>query len=50
MKISIIGLGVIGGSLGLAIKASDPRVTIVGFDAPRVLRRAKKRKAIDVAT
>ena len=49
MKIAIIGLGVIGGSLGLAIKQTDSGNTIVGFDSPGVLRRAKKRKAIDVA-
>lgn len=49
MKISIVGLGVIGGSIGLAIKANNPRVTIVGFDALDVLRRAKKRGAIDIA-
>ncbi|MGA7159745.1 MAG: prephenate dehydrogenase [Bacteroidota bacterium] len=48
MKIAIIGLGVIGGSLGLAIKQNRPRAVIVGFDSPGVLRRAKKRKAIDL--
>ena len=42
MKIAIIGLGVIGGSLGLAIKQNNPRVTVVGFDSPTVLRRARK--------
>ena len=47
MKIAIIGLGVIGGSLGLAIKQNNPRVTVTGFDSPAVLRRARKRKAID---
>ena len=34
MKIAIIGLGVIGGSLGLAIKQNNPRVTVTGFDSP----------------
>lgn len=48
-RITIIGLGVIGGSLGLAIKMNNPGVTIAGFDVPRVLRRAKQRKAIDIA-
>ena len=47
MKIAIIGLGVIGGSLGLAFKQNNPRSTIVGFDSPAVVRRAKRRKAID---
>jgi prephenate dehydrogenase len=49
MKVAIIGLGVIGGSLGLAIKQNHPRAAIVGFDSPGVLRRAKKRKAIDIS-
>jgi prephenate dehydrogenase len=49
MKIAIIGLGVIGGSLGLAIKQNNPRVTVVGFDSPSVLRRARKRRAIDIS-
>ena len=49
MKIAIIGLGVIGGSLGLAIKQNNPRVTIVGFDSAAVLRRARKRRVIDIA-
>ena len=39
MKIAVIGLGVIGGSLGLAIKQNNPHATIVGFDSPGVLRR-----------
>jgi len=49
MKIAIIGLGVIGGSLGLAIKQNNPRVTVVGFDSPTVLRRARKRRAINIS-
>jgi prephenate dehydrogenase len=48
MRVAIVGLGVIGGSLGIAIKQNDPDVIVVGFDSPEVLRRAKKRKAIDV--
>jgi len=47
--VSIIGLGLIGGSLGLAIKQSNPRAKIVGFDSPAVMRRARNRKAIDAA-
>jgi len=48
MRVSIIGLGVIGGSLGIAIKQNNSNVTVVGFDSPEVLRRAKKRRAIDL--
>ena len=46
--ISIIGLGLIGGSLGLAFRSSKLKVSVVGFDSAGVLRRAKKRGAIDV--
>ena len=49
MRVSIIGLGVVGGSLGIAIKQSNSGVTVAGFDSPEVLRRAKRRKAIDVS-
>ena len=49
MKVSIIGLGVIGGSLGLAIAQNIPQVHIVGYDTPAVLRRARKRGAVHEA-
>ena len=49
MRISIIGLGVIGGSLGLALKSANPRITVIGFDKPGTMRGAKKRGAIDIA-
>lgn len=45
--VAIIGLGVIGGSLGLAIKQNNPQSIVVGFDSPDVMRRARQRKAID---
>ncbi len=32
MRVTIIGLGLIGGSLGLALKQLDPPVEIVGYD------------------
>ncbi len=47
--VSIIGLGVIGGSLGLALKQSVPGVTVVGYDRPAPLKAAKRRRAIDRA-
>jgi len=46
---AIIGLGVIGGSIGLALRTASPQVTVVGFDKRNVLRRAKKRGAIEIA-
>ncbi len=50
MKIAIVGVGVIGGSLGIALKQSNPDITVVGFDSPAVLRRARKRRAIDISS
>lgn len=50
-RLAILGLGLIGGSLGLAIKAGPPRnLTVVGFDTdPNALRVALDRGAIDEA-
>lgn len=48
-KVSIIGVGLIGGSLSLALKRANPRITIVGYDKKDVLRRALRRGAIDRA-
>ncbi|MDE3059115.1 MAG: prephenate dehydrogenase [Bacteroidota bacterium] len=47
--VAIIGLGVIGGSLGLAIKRYRPEIHVAGFDSPKVMARARKRRAIDSA-
>jgi prephenate dehydrogenase len=56
LNVSIIGLGLIGGSLGLALGTADPkeaplgRANIIGYDLdPRVTRAAKARLVIDVA-
>ncbi|MBI4200440.1 MAG: prephenate dehydrogenase/arogenate dehydrogenase family protein [Chloroflexi bacterium] len=50
-KIAIIGLGLIGGSIGLALKQSKtPGLTVVGHDAePSVNAKAVKRGAVDKA-
>ena len=45
--IAIIGLGVIGGSLGLAFEEARVRATVVGYDTVPAMRRALKRNAID---
>jgi len=48
-QITIIGLGLIGGSLALAIKQHFPSIHITGVDKRRVLKRALERNAIDNA-
>ena len=47
--ITIIGVGLIGGSLGLAIKRRVKGVVVTGCDKPDVLRKARTRGAIDIA-
>jgi prephenate dehydrogenase len=46
-QITIVGTGLIGGSLGLALKKSGFRGKIVGCDSVGVLARAKRARAID---
>jgi prephenate dehydrogenase len=47
-RIGIIGVGLIGGSLGLAVKRSDPRIHIVGVGRdPERLKIAQQMGAID---
>jgi len=47
-RVTIVGLGLIGGSLGLALKESSVELELVGHDARNeVARRAHKRGAID---
>ncbi|KPL69318.1 cyclohexadienyl dehydrogenase [Erythrobacter sp. SG61-1L] len=48
-KVAIIGLGLIGGSIGLAIRDHIPGTATVGFDAdPAVRKRAQERSLTDV--
>jgi len=47
--VTIIGVGLIGGSLALAIKHRFPDIQITGVDKPHVLKRALQRNAIDKA-
>ena len=47
-KVAILGTGLIGSSIGLALKAARPQTQIVGYDASGDnLRRAQAVKAID---
>jgi prephenate dehydrogenase len=48
-KIAIVGCGLIGGSLGSALRASGFRGGIAGSDAPEVLEKAVRLGAIDFA-
>ena len=50
-KITIIGVGLIGGSIGLAVKKNKMAREVVGvFRRPSSLKKALKRKAIDWGT
>jgi prephenate dehydrogenase len=46
-QITIIGVGLIGGSFGLAARAAGFSGRLVGCDRPEVLERAQTRRAID---
>ncbi|HHU32344.1 MAG: prephenate dehydrogenase/arogenate dehydrogenase family protein [Zhaonellaceae bacterium] len=50
-QISIIGLGLIGGSIGLAVKKNNPQIKVIGIDVKTDnLNLAIKRNAIDQGT
>jgi len=42
-KITIIGVGLIGGSLGLALKEKNSNFKIVGIDKQKVIEKARYR-------
>jgi prephenate dehydrogenase len=47
-RVAVLGTGLIGSSVGLALKAARPQVQVVGYDASGDnLRRAQSVKAID---
>jgi prephenate dehydrogenase len=46
-NISILGLGLIGGSIAKALKSSDPSIRINGFDKETVLNKAFKENNIN---
>ncbi len=48
-RVAIVGTGLIGGSVGLALRAAGFAGTICGCDRPEVLRTAMARGAIDQA-
>ena len=49
--VAVIGTGVLGGSIGLAVKAADERITVIGIGRRKsTLERAIKAEAIDDMT
>ena len=48
-RIAIIGTGLIGGSLGLALRKHFPAISVVGFDREETLNRAVHRGAVQHA-
>lgn len=44
-RITVLGLGLIGGSVGLALRERDPELHIVGVDRPEVVKRAAALRA-----
>lgn len=48
-RVAIVGLGLIGGSLALAVRKTWPAGLVIGVDDKAVLERAMLRHAIDIA-
>lgn len=46
-KVVLVGMGLIGGSLALALKRKGFQGTLIGVDQPEVLALARQRQAID---
>ncbi len=49
-KLTIIGVGLIGGSFGLALKVKKPNFKIIGVDKQEVIEKAIARGAVDEGT
>ncbi|MEI6667938.1 MAG: prephenate dehydrogenase/arogenate dehydrogenase family protein [Acidobacteriota bacterium] len=47
-RIGIVGLGMIGGSLALAVRQVWPKTLVIGVDTNDVMERAVQRQAVDV--
>jgi len=46
-RVTIVGTGLIGGSLALALKSAFPALQVTGIDKPEVLERARRLNIID---
>ncbi len=49
-RIAVVGLGLVGGSIALAARATWPQALVIGVDRNAVLEQAMVRHAIDVAS
>jgi len=50
VRIAVVGLGLIGGSIALAARRAWPSALVIGVDRSAVLERAMTRHAVDVAS
>lgn len=48
-RVAVVGVGLMGGSLGLALKDFYPHKQVVGVDGPEQVKVALRRKAVDEA-
>lgn len=48
--IAIVGLGLIGGLIALAVRNTWPTVVVIGVDAEDVIRKARAREAVQIAS
>jgi prephenate dehydrogenase len=46
-RVAIVGVGLMGGSLALAIRRFCPGAEVIGIDFPQVLKKAHHRRALD---
>ncbi|HSK08976.1 MAG TPA: prephenate dehydrogenase/arogenate dehydrogenase family protein, partial [Vicinamibacterales bacterium] len=49
-RVAIVGVGLIGGSIGLAARKAWPAALVIGVDRHDVLEKAMVRHAVDVAS
>ncbi len=48
-RVAVVGLGLIGGSIALAVRRTWPKALVIGVDDKAVLERAMVQHAIDIA-
>jgi prephenate dehydrogenase len=45
-RVAVVGTGLIGGSFGLALRGKFPSLSLIGFDRPEILERARASGAV----